>query len=129
MEGYTRIVFQVAKLLDILALHKKLIKKLFHRAFLFVAVGNVGPSGAVTHTLPGGGVNDFGSIDEVGIGTSESFTGSASTGLDEFPTIGLPPGLVDKQGYKVMHVGCASMKTITQLVKKKEKAFSNQYKT
>lgn len=73
-------------------------------------VGNACPSGMVGYTGGGGGMNDCGSLDDVGNITSELSTGPTHTGLDEFPTLGLPlgmvfpPGYSEKQGYKAFEV-------------------------
>lgn len=49
-----------------------------------------------------GVVNDLGSVEDMG--STPVGTGVAPSGYDEFPTLSLPPGLIDRQGYKVSEV-------------------------
>ena len=49
-----------------------------------------------------GFTNDLGSVEDIGVSLMGS--GVSPSGYEEFPTLSLPPGLVDKQGYKVMSV-------------------------
>lgn len=72
----------------------------------------MGPSGVMGYIVAGGSMNDMSSLDDVGNDTSELSTGLTPSGLEEFPTLGLPLGLVlpsnyvEKQGYKVTDVDC-----------------------
>lgn len=56
----------------------------------------MGPGGLLSFT---GVANDLGSVEDIG-----STPAMAPSGYDEFPTRSLPPGLIDRQGYKAFEV-------------------------
>ncbi|KAG0716946.1 hypothetical protein GWK47_008459 [Chionoecetes opilio] len=65
---------------------------------------SLGPGGMLGFTP--GVINDLGFIDDMGCASFG--TGVVPSGFDEFPTLSLPPGLIDKQGYKAFEVSNSS---------------------
>lgn len=57
----------------------------------------MGPGGLISYTP--GTINDLG-VEEI----SNTIPGVTPSCYDEFPTLSLPPGLIDKQGYKAFEV-------------------------